>query len=296
MRIGLMELLLAVGWPPGVLLALVIVQLAVAAARRLRTSRYAQGRLRFDGCRWPRRMRPLMRGPAELSDVTWPYGTFLQRLGPPVRIALLELGVRRRVPPGQIVIHEGVRESHLVLLEEGLTKVTATLPDGRSALLALRVGGDLVGEMSALNDRPRSASVTTCGPATYRVIQPDRFKAFLKEHPDAALELAAMVSDRLRWSNRRRIDFTSYPVMIRVARVVAELCRTHGRQGRDGVVIDVRLTQPELASICGAAETSIQKALRELRTESLVDTDYRRITVRDLPRLRQLGELEAEDG
>ena len=159
-------------------------------------------------------MRALMRRPAELSDVTWPYGTFLQRLGPPVRVALLELGVRRRVPPGQIVIHEGVRESHLVLLEEGLTKVTATLPDGRAALLALRVGGDLVGEMSALNDRPRSASVTTCGPATYRVIQPDRFKAFLKEHPDAALELAAMVSDRLRWSNRRRIDFTSYPVKI----------------------------------------------------------------------------------
>ena len=48
------------------------------------------------------------------------------------------------------------------------------------------------------------------------------------------------------------------------------------------MVIDVRLTQPELATICGAAETSIQKALRELRTEGLVDTDYRRITVRDL--------------
>ncbi|SCL46675.1 cAMP-binding domain of CRP or a regulatory subunit of cAMP-dependent protein kinases [Micromonospora citrea] len=290
-----MELLLAVGWPPGVLLALVIVQLVVAAMWP-RASRNAQGRLRFDGCRWPRRMRPLMRLPAESSAVIWPYGTFLQRLGPSVRVALLELGVRRQVPPGQIVIHEGVRESHLVLLEEGLTKVTATLPDGRAALLAMRVGGDLVGEMSALNDRPRSASVTTCGPATYRVIQPDRFKTFLKEHPDAALELAAMVSDRLRWSNRRRIDFTSYPVKIRVARVVAELCRTHGRQIRDGVVIDVRLTQPELASICGAAETSIQKALRELRTEGLVDTDYRRITVRDLPRLRQMGELEVEEG
>ncbi|MEW2379936.1 helix-turn-helix domain-containing protein [Micromonospora sp. NPDC047812] len=105
-----------------------------------------------------------------------------------------------------------------------------------------------------------------------------------------------MVSDRLRWSNRRRIDFTSYPVMIRVARVVAELCRTHGRQGRDGVVIDVRLTQPELASICGAAETSTQKALRELRTDGLVDTGYRRITVRDLPTLRTLGDLSAEVG
>ncbi|QOC94808.1 Crp/Fnr family transcriptional regulator [Micromonospora craniellae] len=235
----------------------------------------------------------MRRDPPQIPE--WPHGTFLQRLGPPVRAALLELGVRRRVPAGQILIHEGLRESHLILIEDGLTKVTAALADGRTALLSLRVGGDLVGEMSALNDQPRSATVTACGPARYSVIPSDRFRAFLKGHPDAALELAAMVSDRLRWSNRRRIDFTSYPVTIRVARVVAELSRTHGRQAAGGVVIDVRLTQSELATICGASETSIQKSLRELRNEALVDTDYRRMTVRDLDGLRTLGRLDDEN-
>ncbi|MET8371156.1 Crp/Fnr family transcriptional regulator [Micromonospora profundi] len=288
-----MELLLTLEWSPMTVLALIAVRLLLEAAARTGASRYAQERLRFGGRPWIRRLQ--MRQPHEMSGGEWPYGTFLQRLAPPVRATLLGLGVRRQVPAGQIVIHEGLRESHLVLLEEGLTKITATLPDGRSALLSLRVGGDLVGEMSALNDEPRSATVTTCGPAKYSVIQPDRFKRFLKEHPDAALELAAMVSDRLRWSNRRRIDFTSYPVKLRVARVVAELCRTHGRQGLDGIIIDVRLTQPDLATICGASETSIQKALRELRTDGLVETDYRRITVRDLPSLRRLGNLESSD-
>ncbi|QKW13311.1 Crp/Fnr family transcriptional regulator [Verrucosispora sp. NA02020] len=235
----------------------------------------------------------MRRDPPQIPE--WPHGTFLQRLGPPVRAALLELGVRRRVPAGQILIHEGLRESHLILIEEGLTKVTAALADGRTALLSLRVGGDLIGEMSALNDQPRSATVTACGPARYCVIPSDRFRTFLKGHPDAALELAAMVSDRLRWSNRRRIDFTSYPVTIRVARVVAELSRTHGRQAAGGVVIDVRLTQSELATICGASETSIQKSLRELRNEGLVDTDYRRMTVRDLDGLRALGRLDDEN-
>lgn len=232
--------------------------------------------------------------PPHENGADWPYGTFLQRLTPAARTALLDLGVRRQVPTGQIVIHEGGREAHLILLEDGLTKVTASLPDGRTALLALRIGGDLVGEMSALNDRPRSATITTCGPTQYSVIRQDRFKLFLRDHPDAALELAAMVSDRLRWSNRRRIDFTGYPVTVRVARVIAEMCRTHGKQQRDSVVIDVRLTQPELATICGAAETSIQKALRELRGAGLLETDYRRITVRDLPGLQNLGKLDPD--
>lgn len=295
MRTDLRELLLpTLEWSPTAVLTLAAIRLLVEIIAETGALRYAQERLRFGGCQL-RRLRPRMRPPCEPSGGEWPYGTFLQRLTPPVRTILLGLGVRRQVPAGQIVIHQGIRESHLVLLEEGLTKVTATLPDGRSALLSLRVGGDLVGEMSALNDQPRSATVTTCGPAMYSVIQPDRFKRFLKENPDAALELAAMVSDRLRWSNRRRIDFTSYPVKLRVARVVAELCRTHGQQGLDGIVIDVRLTQPDLATICGASETSIQKVLRELRAEGLVDTDYRRMTVRDLTRLRRLGDLESNE-
>ncbi|MEV1112420.1 MULTISPECIES: Crp/Fnr family transcriptional regulator [unclassified Micromonospora] len=294
MRTDLLDLLLSLGLPPMVVLALTAVRLLIEVLVEAGASRYAQEPLRFGGCPWRRRLRVLR--PRDLAGDTWPYGTFLQRLAPRERTALLRLGVRRQVPAGQIVIHEGVRETHLVLLEEGLTKVTATLPDGRPALLSLRVGGDLVGEMSALNNEPRSATVTTCGPAIYSVIQPDRFKRFLKEHPDAALELAAMVSDRLRWSNRRRIDFTSYPVKLRVARVIADLCRSHGRQGPDGVIIDVRLTQPDLATICGASETAIQKALRELRSDGLVDTDYRRITVCDLPGLRELGELESGDG
>ncbi|MEV0004831.1 Crp/Fnr family transcriptional regulator [Micromonospora sp. NPDC050980] len=289
----LSELLLAAGWHPAQVMALVALYAGAIALLR-RASRSAQLRLRFDRLRWKTRVRLSMHRGAP-PDVQWPYGTFLQRLRPDTRAIVLDLGVRRQVPAGQILIHEGVRESHLVLLEEGLTKVTASLPDGRSALLSLRVGGDLVGEMSALNDQPRSATVTTCGPTRYSVVTRDRFTHFLRDHPDAALELAAMVADRLRWSNRRRIDFTSYAVKIRVARVIAELCRTHGRRSPDGVVIDVRLTQPELATICGAAETSIQKALRELRADRLVDTDYRRITVRDLRRLRELGELPADE-
>ncbi|TCB95362.1 Crp/Fnr family transcriptional regulator [Micromonospora zingiberis] len=297
------DVLLALGLDPYLTLGLLLAYLIAAAllrrqgapvARLRRAWRTAVGWLRCGHCRRLSRVGAWMRREPPQSP-EWPYGTFLQRLGPPVRAALLGLGVRRQVPAGQILIHEGQRQTHLVLIEEGLTKVTAALPDGRTALLSLRVGGDLVGEMSALNDRPRSATVTACGAARYSVISLARFREFLRANPDAALELAAMVSDRLRWSNRRRIDFSSYPVRIRVARVIAELSRTHGRQAPDGVVIDVRLTQPELASICGASETSVQKILRELRTDGLVDTDYRRMTVRDLPRLQEIGQLDADE-
>jgi CRP/FNR family transcriptional regulator, cyclic AMP receptor protein len=293
--VDLVGLLVSLGLPPGVVLALVVIYLLTRWTVRWRTSQGGPIRLRFAFRNGPRPAGvPVPFRSDAVPPDQWPYGTLVSRLDPDARRDLLGLGVPRKVPAGQILIHEGALDAHLVLLRKGLTKVTAVLPDGRTALLAIRVGGDLVGEMSALNKQPRSATITTCGPTQVSIIRMEAFKAFLKDHPDAALELAAMVADRLRWSNRRRIDFSSYPVKIRVARIIAELARTHGHRSPDGVIINVHLTQPELATICGAADTTIQKALKELRAEGLVETDYRRITVRDLDALREIGDLDPQ--
>jgi CRP/FNR family cyclic AMP-dependent transcriptional regulator len=221
----------------------------------------------------------------------WPIGTLLSRLSVRSRADLLALGVARRVADGHILLREGGAGSHVVLLREALAKVTAATSNGRSTLLGIRVSGDVVGEMSAVSGEPRSATVTACGPSWISVIPRRDFQPFLETHPDAAVQLTAMVSKRLRDSNRRRVDFASYPVKVRLARVIAEIASAHGTPTQAGIVIAVPLSQPELASLCGAAEITVQKALRELREDGLVVTGYRRVAVLDLPRLLLAGEL-----
>ena len=66
------------------------------------------------------------------------------------------------VPARHVVIRHGKREDYAVLLTKGLTKVMVDTENGREALLAIRVGGDLVGEMASLEREPRSATVITC--------------------------------------------------------------------------------------------------------------------------------------
>lgn len=222
----------------------------------------------------------------------WPIGTLMSRLAPLTATAFLSLGVAQKVNPGRVLIREGMIEKHVILLQRGVAKVTAATADGRAALLSIRVAGDLIGEMSALNGSPRSATVTMCGPGLVRTVHCRDFAPFLKQHPDAAVQLAAMVADRLRFSNRRRIDFTSYPVKTRLARVLTEMAESHGHPRRHGAwEIGVRLTQPELATMCGAAEITIQKAFRDMRRSNLVSSRYGRITVWDLAALRGNADL-----
>jgi CRP-like cAMP-binding protein len=223
-----------------------------------------------------------------VTDLTdrWSARTLLGRLDPPARAALLVAGVRRHHGSGDVLIHEGLLESHVIVLEDALVKVTALLPKGHQALMAIRVSGDIVGEMSALNALPRSASVTTCRPSTIRLIGRDSFRAYLREHSDAAIAVAGIVADRLRAANRHRVDFASYPAKVRVARALLEIGTWYGHRTPDGIAVDIHLTQSELATLCGAADITVHKVLRELREGGLIATGYRGFLVRDEEALR----------
>ncbi|MFG3707083.1 Crp/Fnr family transcriptional regulator [Micromonospora sp. NPDC047670] len=226
-----------------------------------------------------------------MEDVTWLPGTFLGRLGKAARDQLLAVGVRRSVRESQVVLREGALESHVIVLDDALAKVTVAMADGRQALLAIRMSGDIIGEISALNGTPRTATVTACRPSIIRIIHRNAFRAFLRSNPDAAMEVAGIVADRLRWANRRRVDFASYPVKVRLARVLWEIANAYGRRTPRGLVISVRLTQSELATLCGAAEISLQKALGSLRGAGIIATGYREIVVRDTDGLLSVADL-----
>ena len=168
-------------------------------------------------------------------------------------------------------------------------KVTTDV-GGVPRLLAIRLPGDIVGEFAAITGNGRSATVTTCGEVVSTVIRQADFLRFVGEHPTVANELTATVGRRLRWANERRSEFAAYPVHVRLAHVLGEIAASCGEAVRDGVLIGVELSQTELATLVGAAEDTVQKALRLLRDRGLVRTGYRRITVVDHVALRALAE------
>jgi CRP-like cAMP-binding protein len=213
----------------------------------------------------------------------WPARSLLGVLSPPAPFER-----------GDVLLTEGGHDRHVMLLLSGFAKVTATVENGEISLLAVRVGGDTVGEMAAMDGSPRSATVTACGRVTVRIIQQAELHALLMRRPEIAVALTGIVSDRLRWANRRRLDFRGYSAKARLARLLVELATAYGRPGAGGVVIGCRLTQPEMAALTGAAETTVHKGLRELRDEGLLDTGYRTTTVRDLARLKHVADLAYE--
>src|SRR5918912_1224378 len=176
------------------------------------------------------------------SGPSWSSSTLLGRVDLDVAKELVNLGNDRTVPVGVAILRQGDAGDHLILIVEGMAKVVSVTRGGAETLLAVRISGDIVGELSALNGHPRTATVTTCKPSRVRVIPKTEFQALMDARPPVARAMLAMAAQRLRWANRRREDFAAYSVKDRLARVIAELDAEHGVDTPRGRLIEVELT------------------------------------------------------
>lgn len=205
----------------------------------------------------------------------------LGRLSDRVAGALLELGGPVGYGSGEVVLREGGADGHAVLVLTGAVKVRAS----DEALLAVLSAGNLVGEMAALDGRPRSATVVACGPVTGRLIPQHQLLDFLEFHREVLVELFRVRADQVRWANELRRAMPHHAAT-RIARVLGHLVRNHGSRTTAGWSLDLPLTNVELASIAGMKSRTAEKAFSRLRDAGIVMTSTRRaVLVPDLPRL-----------
>ncbi|WP_254664790.1 cyclic nucleotide-binding domain-containing protein [Streptomyces prasinopilosus] len=103
----------------------------------------------------------------------WPAAGLLGTLPAGTRHQLIRLGRPVRFEGGERLLREGESGSYAFLLLSGWFKVLATTEDGREALLAVRCGGDIVGELACFDGQPRIATVSPhpTGPRTARAVR-----------------------------------------------------------------------------------------------------------------------------
>ncbi|TDD08717.1 Crp/Fnr family transcriptional regulator [Nonomuraea deserti] len=212
-------------------------------------------------------------------------GEFLSLLTDDEVAALRSAGRLRRWDRGTTVITEGDTSDWVLVLLEGRVKVSSHTSSGNEVVLAVRGPGGLIGEQSAIDGSPRSATVTTLEPVTGVVVRD--FVSFLESHGRVAVLLMKLVSERLRDSDRKRIEYGAFDTTGRVATRLLELAERYGEQTDAGVRVALPLSQDELAGWTGSSREAVSKALRTLRDRGLIETGRRRVIIHDVEGLRQ---------
>lgn len=212
--------------------------------------------------------------------------TFLARVPPIDREELRAAGVVRRFGDGEHVLHEGDSPRHVSLVLRGTVKLTKLARSGRQVLLDLRGPGDVLGELGAIDDQPRSAGAVAIGDVEALVVPVDSFRRLIGERPAISRALLATLAERLRESSGRQLELGAVDVVGRVCLRLLELAASHGEAVAEGMLVHDAISQQELADWSGVSRDGVVRALQELRAAGAVETGRQRVLIRDLALLR----------
>jgi CRP/FNR family transcriptional regulator, cyclic AMP receptor protein len=179
--------------------------------------------------------------------------------------------------------------------------VTALSPAGREAVLGLLGHGQVFGQSSLAAGRQR-ATARALGRSVVRVV--DVASVVLVDaagvgpvgsgcHGAAgsgtAVQLAGALAARCDVLEEWLADLVLLDVPARLAKRLCELMELAGRRVPQGVLLDVPLTQGQLASLAAAARESVNRAIAALTREGVLGRVDRRYVVRDVGALRRLA-------
>ena len=213
-------------------------------------------------------------------------GDFLARLDATELAEFERLGTRRRFPAGSTLFVEGDHAHEAFVLLAGAVKGSVGSFDGREIVLDVFEPRCLLGELSAIDGRPRSASLIALTPVEVLAVTAGSFNDFLDRHPSAMRLLLVDVIDRLRTRVRHQMEFGTGDALARVCARLSEISDRHGESIGGAVVVRSPVSQSDLAAWTGLSREAVVKALRALRHLGWIRSEGRTITITEPEQMR----------
>lgn len=195
--------------------------------------------------------------------------------------------MRRRLARGELVFQKDEPGHAAYIIERGSVRIYVPTAQGNDLTLAVLGPGDFFGDLSLLDGGPRSASAAALSETSVLTIERRDFVALLRSRPEAAMAVLAVVARRLRETDEMASDLASLDAGTRLAKKLLELAEVYGVEHDGGVLLDLPVTQEELANMIGVTRESVNRCLAMFRRRGLIKREGRRLVLRDLGALRQ---------
>ncbi len=189
---------------------------------------------------------------------------------------------------GEAIFHREDPGQVMYVIHKGRVRIRITGSDGQEVALAILGPAESFGEMSILDNNPRSADVIAIDNVEVFTLQRDDFIQLIKTWPEISIEMMKILSARMRAANQMVEDLIFLDVFARVAKKLVELSEEHGELEADGATrINIRLTQQELASMIGASRESVNKVMGYFTDKNYISADKHKITIHKIAELRK---------
>jgi CRP/FNR family transcriptional regulator len=195
----------------------------------------------------------------------------------------------REFAKDDVIFRQGDEGRDLYVVVRGKIRIFKLSPGGNETSINIFSSGDVFGEFASLDGEPRSATAVALGRSTVWQMSAEAFLGHFRSTPDLALQVARLLSQKLRWTAAYAEAIAQYDAAGRLLHILLLYNEQFGEALEAGkrYVLDLSLNQTDLASLVGARREWVNRLLREWERRDLLRYEDGRLTIFDLPRLRE---------
>lgn len=182
----------------------------------------------------------------------------------------------------------GAAADTVYFVRSGIVKLSKANDEGRELTLGFHTRDQVFGELSVVNDVPHDTSAEAYEDSLLLRINKDDFIKVMMRHAPLAMRMVRLIGERRQRLEARVENLLFRSAHARLAALFIELAQSFGVRDSRGVIVNLKLTHKEIASLIGATRETVSFAILDLRRDGLIQTEGKRVILTDEPGLRAL--------
>ncbi|KSU64396.1 Crp/Fnr family transcriptional regulator [[Bacillus] enclensis] len=202
---------------------------------------------------------------------------------------LISIGTPRTVKKGSFLFQEGERADELFLIRSGVFQISKLSLEGKELNMRICKKDDYIGELTLFSENATymlSAYALEAGEVL--TIQRNQLEKALINDAPLTFEFMKWISTQLRKNQSKIRDLIMHGKKGALYSTLIRISNSYGVKMDDGILLDIHLTNQELAKFCAATRESVNRMLSDLKKKGMIDyTPDGRIILLDLGYLRE---------
>lgn len=194
----------------------------------------------------------------------------------------------REFPKGHPLFKDGEAGKEMFVVQSGKVRIHKNVRDVEKTLAVLGPG-EFFGEMSILNNKPRSASATVDEPARLLVIDPKTFEAMVRGNAEIAVRLIKKLATRLQETDDQIENLLLRDHNSRVVHFLSQIAAKQGAQTSEGLQLEISVK--DIAMKIGLEMEPVNDVLNKLIRARLVKLTESGLIIHDVVKLREFLEF-----
>ena len=196
------------------------------------------------------------------------------------------IAVNKKFKKGEYIFFEGESGDKFFIIKKGQVKLTKMIKNGDEQILNIFSDNDIIAEIVAFDKGNYPASAITMTDTNVIVFDQSKLENLILKHPSIGLKLLREMSGRLRRAQQNVRDLALKDSSARVAGLLIFLAEKYGKKKKEKVILDISLTQQELASMIGSSRETVSRVLGQFESEDLIKTSRKKIIIYKIDKIK----------